>query len=397
MNPTIMNNENLLSYKVYHMKRRWKIFLASLLVMMTALEVQGKSYYNTASNSFGGLFPQGAAMTMRGRYRAIEKDCLVDENASLATAVVTDTMRIASTAYRYQLRLANHNNKQGKTFSIKDPMTGNKTTITSTQWGLVFNHDEDNGDYCAVVLSCNNSTPFDDITDQRAMQVTLVQRVGRDFIELAQATVTGGVSLEDDMNTLCVDVDERSVNVSIGKDELQQVLEASVTRPVGAVGVGYLVGPGASVAIERAVLTIASDNQVTTTTRWTRQALDEYLAQSNDPIEGYWRYLDRDMEEKWLRLGGRYTLAIVRSDDGYDLIYIDGAQVKKSQWQTCMLKGHIVKTIFSGNYDLTWIDATMEPIVEDAYATIENGVILTLSFPIYKSQVRFAKVMAIDD
>ena len=61
-----------------------------------------------------------------------------------------------------------------------------------------------------------------------------------------------------------------------------------------------------------------------------------------------------------------------------------------------MLKGHIVKTVFTGNYDLTWIDATMEPISEDAYATIENGVILTFNFPLYKSQVRFAKVIEHD-
>ena len=96
-------------------------------------------------------------------------------------------------------------------------------------------------------------------------------------------------------------------------------------------------------------------------------------------------------------MGGRYTLAVVRADDGYDLLYINGAQVKKSQWQPCMKKGHLTKTIFSGNYDLIWIDATLEPISEDAYATIENGVILTLNFPIYKSQVRFVKLMKNED
>ena len=62
-----------------------------------------------------------------------------------------------------------------------------------------------------------------------------------------------------------------------------------------------------------------------------------------------------------------------------------------------MLKGHIVKTMFSGNYDLNWIDATMEPIEGDTYATIENGVIITLYFPEYKSQVRFAKVLNTDE
>jgi hypothetical protein len=57
----------------------------------------------------------------------------------------------------------------------------------------------------------------------------------------------------------------------------------------------------------------------------------------------------------------------------------------------------MTKTVFSGNYDATWIDATMEPIEKDVQATIENGVILTMSFPVFKSQVRFAKVLSSDD
>lgn len=366
----------------------------ALLVVVSAFDVQGKSYYNSASNQFGGLYPH-PGMNMRGRYKAIDEDCLVDENATMATATGLDTMMVHSTAYRYQLRIANLNNKQGKIRSIKNPITGGKTDITCTEWGLVFNRDEE-GNYCAVVLSCDNSAPFDDITDQRSMLVTLIQRQNGETIELARTTLTKGVSLEDDMNTLCVDVDERDVHVSIGKDELHQVIDASVTRPIGPVQVGYLVGLGARIALERAVLTIESETQIDTTTRWTREALDEYLANSHDPIEGYWKYLDRDMQDEWLRLGGRYTIAVVRADDGYDLIYIDGAQVKKSQWQTGMLKGHIVKTIFSGNYDATWIDATMEPIDKDVQATIENGVIMTLGFPVFKSQVRFAKVMDLD-
>ena len=369
--------------------------LLIVLLVGTALEGLGKSYYNSVRNNFGGLFPH-PGMRMQGRYKAIEDDRLVDENATMANAMGFDTMKIHSSSYRYQLRLANTNNKQGKTRSIKNPITGERTNITRTQWGLVFNRDED-GNFCAVVLSCENSAPYDDITDQRSMQVTLMQRTGREETILAQTSLTKGVSLEDDLNTICVDVDERGVKVSIGKQDLQPVLEADVKRPTGAVQVGYLVGPGASVSIERAVLTIDNERQVANSTLWTVEALDEYFAQSADPAEGYWKYLDRDMQDDWLRLGGRYTLAVVRADDGYDLIYIDGAQVKKTMWQTGMLKGHMTKTIFSGNYDLTWIDATMEPIEKDAQASIENGVILTLSFPVYKSQVRFAKVLEADN
>lgn len=377
-------------------KMRGFLFIIVAVMLLVVPDVEGKSYYNSVRNGFGGLFPH-PCMRMQGRYKGINGDLLVEENATTGTAIALDTMRISSTAYRYQLRFANLNNKQGKTRTINDPITGEKTKLTSTQWGLVFNSDDD-GNFCAVVLSCDNSSPYDDITDQRTMQITILQHVGGHKTELAHATLTKGVSLEDDLNTLCVDVDLHRVTVSIGKNELQQVLEATVDRPAGDVMVGYMVGPGARVAIERAVLTIENDNQVAaTTTRWTLEALDEYFAASADPVEGYWKYLDRDMQDEWLRIGGRYTLAVVRADDGYDIIYMDGAQVKKSQWKPGMLKGHIVKTAFTGNYDLKWIDATMEPIDNDAYATIENGVILTFYFPVYKSQMRFAKVLSIND
>lgn len=358
--------------------------------------MQAKSYYNSASNQFGGLFPH-PGMRMAGRYKAIEEDRLIEENATMATAITLDTMEVSSPSYRYQLRIANLNNKQGKTRSIKNPMTGEKTTISSTEWGLVFN-DDGTGYYCAVVLECDNSAPYNDITDQRTMSVKVIERGITDSRVLAECSINKGISLEDEMNTISIDVDERGVKVAIGKNELQEILEVPVARPSEAVAVGYLVGPGARVAIERAVLTIDNEKQVmTTSTMWTREALDEYFAVSSDPIEGYWQYLDRDMQDEWLRLGGRYTLAIVRADDGYDIIYIDGAQVKKSMWQSGMLKGHMTKTVFSGNYDATWIDATMEPIDKDVQASVENGIILTLNFPVYKSQVRFSKVLEIDD
>ena len=367
-----------------------KRYLFIWMIIALALDGTGKSYYNTVGNGFGGLYPH-PGMRMQGRYKAIEGDYLVEENATMATAITLDTMAISSTAYRYQLRLANRNNKQGKTRTIKNPMTGGTTTLTSTEWGLIFNRD-DMGNYCAVVLSCNNSTPFDDLTDQRSMQVSIVQNDGTGTTTLASTTLTRDVSLEDDFNTLSVDVDGNNVTVAIGKNELQEVLQAMVTRPVGIVWAGYLVGPGASVAVERAVLTIGNEQQVITTTPWTIDALDQYLAASTDPVEGYWKYLDRDLQDEWLMLGGRYTLAVVRADDGYDLIYVDGAEVKMSLWQPGMLKGHISRTAFTGNYDLMWIDATMEPIDKDAYATIDNGIILTLAFPVYKSQVRLSKM-----
>lgn len=369
-----------------------RFLILTISILLVFLELQGRSFHNSVSNSFGGLYPH-PGMRMAGRYKAIEGDFLIEENATMATAMTLDTMVVTNSSYRYQLRLANLNNKQGKTRTIKNPMTGDKTTLTSTKWGLVFNHDQQ-GNYYAVVLNCDNSTPYNDIMDQRTMHISLIRHNGEDVETMAETTLAKHVSLEEDMNTLCVDVGDHSVSVSIGRDRLEQVLEVALDRPMGEVMVGYLVGPGARVAVERAVLTIDNENQTIPDISWTREMLDEHFDATTDPIEGYWKYLDRDMEDKWLRLGGRYTLALVSNGDGYDIIYIDGAQVKKSHWLAGMKKGHLAKTSFTGNYDLTWIDATMEPIDnDDNYASIENGIILTLYFPIFKSQVRFAKVL----
>ena len=101
-------------------------FLFLILIIVMGLELSGKSYYNTVGNGFGGLYPY-PGMRMQGRYKAIEDDRLVDENATMANAMGFDTMKIHSSSYRYQLRLANTNNKQGKTRSIKNPITGERT------------------------------------------------------------------------------------------------------------------------------------------------------------------------------------------------------------------------------------------------------------------------------
>ncbi len=376
------------------MKKLFAI-LSVVFLAVTIIDGHAKSYYSTAGNGFGALFPN-PAVRMQGRYRAIEGDRLVDENATMATALGLDTTGIRTTAYRYQLRLANTNNKQGKSRTIKDPMTGGKTTLTSTEWGLVFNRDGD-GNYCAVVLSCENSAPLDDITDRRTMRVRLIRNQSGQVTELASQRIAHGVSLEDGDNTLCVDVDERGASVSIGKSELVKVIECNLERPIGDVRVGYLVGPGACVSIERAVLTIDDAQRVAATaTTWSLEALDERFSQSTDPVEGYWRYLDRDLQDEWLRLGGRYTLALVgNGDGGYDIVYVGGARVMRSQWEPGMVKGHLRPTIFAGNYDLEWIDATLQPLGdEDAYATLEGGgAILTLNYPLYKSQVRYARVL----
>ena len=126
----------------------------------------------------------------------------------------------------------------------------------------------------------------------------------------------------------------------------------------------------------------------------TEHYIPDHHAAENIIIIGYVKnILDRDMEDTWLKLGGRYTIALVETDNGYDVIYVDGAQVKKSQWITGMKKAEMNKTIFTDNFNGKWFDSTLEAIDQDVYVTFESGVILSFKFPVYKSQVRFSKVL----
>jgi len=370
------------------MKKLTIIFAA--ILAFTTLPAVAKSHYNTVHNNFGSLNPE-PAMQRQGMYMGIEDDRLVAENSTIANSLNYDTTAVTAPSYRYMLRVANLHNVQGKSYTAREVMSRERMQVDNPEWGLIFNKTR--GSYALVTVRCGNTALRDDITDERYMLVTIIQVKGRERDTLAVKRLTRDVDLNDGLNALRVDVQPTSVQVSIGRNSLTSIIEAPLTRPQGAVNVGFYVGPAGRIAIERSVLTVDNDNHVAIDTEWTRTTLDERFEQSRDPYEGYWTYLDRDVEDKWLRLGGRYTIALVATDDGYDIIYIAGAQVKKSLWHEGMLKGRMKRTIFNDNYDAVWVDATQLPMSDDVNASIENGVILTLHFPVYNSQLRFSKVL----
>ena len=370
------------------------VFLMMSLTTITTI-AQSSTSYCTKYNDFAQL---------RNGKAIINGDCLQHANESSASIIVLDTTFIDSQSdYKYYLKFANLHNKEGKTYKVKGT-NGRMTSIASTRCGLVFNH---NGrDYWSLTARCTNTNPFDEAVDIRSMTIELSKIVNGKATIVKTATLDKEMNLDEGYNYLCVELDGQEIKVMGGKNGLKELLihkltpeELRINDGCDHVNVGYLVGPGAKISIERAVFTKPStsdsSNGLPITTQWTREALDSHFQASKNPYEGYWVYLDRDMEDTWLKLGGRYTIALVETTNGYDLIYIDGAQVKKSQWSFGMKKGEMTKTIFTDNFTGKWIDSTFELIDEDVYAVFESGVILTFKFPVYKSQVRFSKVLDI--
>jgi hypothetical protein len=124
-----------------------------------------------------------------------------------------------------------------------------------------------------------------------------------------------------------------------------------------------------------------------------KEELDEYLAHSTDSIEGYWQYLDRNIDAPAVQLGGYYELATVRNDGGYyEIVYVDGADKYSSLWKPLQLKGKLIGTIFQNSFDLEWVDAKRTVTMKrDVYVSFEQKSIMTVHFPLLNSEIRFSR------
>ena len=121
--------------------------------------------------------------------------------------------------------------------------------------------------------------------------------------------------------------------------------------------------------------------------------LDEYLAASHDPMEGYWQTLDRSLDESLLRLGGDYRYAMVRNGDGYDLIYLSGAKVNADRWEAGMLKARLRPSGILGVWDVEWHDAMHRVMSHELKAQTDREGALVVQFPYQQSQIRLLQSM----
>lgn len=278
---------------------------------------------------------------------------------------------------------------------------GERPGLSPAYWGIDMIAGSDT---LRLTLRHGNSA-FGDLLDKRVNMLTLSR--GRDVI--AEKDVVQFESSSGVFNSLRVEFDRnrRVLSVSGGGKSVVEVFSHNLPKAVI---------PEQMNVWSRGRLTLASFSietslspQIVYTTQWNVDRLTEYFRNSDDPLEGYWQYLDRENDPVYARPGGSYLLAVVKSDDNdaasitgagngtdetvsYDIIYVSGAETYRDQWLPMMLKGRLLSTIFQDHFDLEWIDSTFEPIDRDLHAGVTDGAILTLSFPLLKTKLRFSKM-----
>ncbi len=239
------------------------------------------------------------------------------------------------------------------------------------------------------------------------VSVTLMRQTSDRFTDFemtsVKATVTHGTermldqSISDgfglsggEINSLTVSIEDGRIVISGGYHEERLLFDRALSDFI----------PRSIRAFTRGKVSVSSLRFLTYMSTRMRLVTDHSLAglterfnAAHDPVEGFWKYLDRQNNPRYARLGGTYTLAVVADGDGgYDIIYLSGADVYADRWDEGMIKGHLRPTRFEGHYDLEWVDSTFGVHDRELSAQLDASGILTLNFPLLKTQIRLSRL-----
>ena len=356
---------------------RFAFIISSLILLATShLAASPFTLYSSRANNFMGFTNPN-----------IINGCITTDNRTTADNIILCDSALSSYKFQITLRIANLHNSENKSYAVSDNK-GKAQKVANPSWGVVFNYISPQN-YCALILKANNSNPYD-ILDKRSLTCTLLRIADGKHEVLASQSITDNVDLYQGSNLISIIGNQSNLSVKIGKTELKQIFSANIDITPGSKA-GIFTGPGSKTAVERFIIKHEQDPAAVLNTAWTENRIAKHIAKSSDPNEGIWQYLDRIIDEKQLKLGGRYKLALIATPSGYDIIYISGAEVNATKWQTGMIKGRLIKTPFPNNYDLIWYDALFAPFSTDVNATIDGSSIITFNFPVHNTQLRFVK------
>lgn len=205
--------------------------------------------------------------------------------------------------------------------------------------------------------------------------------------------ISDGVGAFGADNTFAVSFDFTRCTIAIltGSSLLKEVITAPIDSVcAGAVRFGLRIC--GSWDIDMGVASHKPDHALALRSGLTADSIATILDGATAPPAGYWKYLDRNTDPAYTRLGGEYSLAIVpdSTEGNYLILYLAGAATEASAWVPGMIKGRLTATPFQNHFNLVWYDASMRPYASECSATLEQPTVLRLDLPLLKATIRLA-------
>lgn len=204
-------------------------------------------------------------------------------------------------------------------------------------------------------------------------------------------SLTDKINPYDGDNLWQISVTENNFSIAAGNRDLNIIYQSHNT--FGEVSAfGFFAGWGDALLVSDIRAEYQSPSHPSSTSHLLIENISEYLASSDDELEGYWTIFDRELEESLIKLGGDYTLACIKDQEGYIFCYLEGATVNSKEWEKGDVKMKLTPTAFPGIFDVEWIDASKELMSHQIKAQRGEGNTLSIQFPYQASRLRLRKI-----
>lgn len=311
-----------------------------------------------------------------------------------------DTLRLlvpceGANELEFRFKVKNHRVSPAKKYKVTGT-DGDQFSVRQPSWGLVLK-DTDGSE---ILVGFNVAeSESDGVSTQPCLEIDMrvngsgtSQKSLKDRADIIKKILRGGEGPDPtgSHNFFKLSVAGDIISLNGGEHSPINIISEKLPFAMKTDSIGFFLAPGAEISPYE--LRLATASFPSESTPWdSEELLGEYLDYSRDPLEGYWQVLDRSLEESLLRLGGDYRLAIVKAQDGYDLIYLSGAKVNADGWHHGMKKGHLSPSGIGGVWNVCWIDAMGKELSHELKSQTSGDGVLTLLFPYHNSQIRLIR------
>ena len=261
----------------------------------------------------------------------------------------------------------------------------------------------------ADTLSVTIEPPCEDFAVEYSRQAVRIH-ASRGGSDIMSTMISEGISIDRHPNYLRITVYPDTILISAGNKELRHV--------GGIAACGFypeaLLSTDRKATLCRSLIGYEPLPDIYMSQYSNIDDIYRALADCNDPKAGIWEYFDDSIDTEYARRGGNYTIALLPDgNNGYTILYIEGATANAKAWHTGMIKGYLTPTNFVNNYNMQWIDSQGRALSDGLNATFDSytssssdsgsnashnsdynsvgNTFLTLDFPYQRTRFRFTR------